>query len=192
MKFIKNTNWEKVFQGWKECEANDPGWIHCATQIKGWSDWESWRRFAASGINAEKRSWQIFKFTDPINEISAMLVGPYSSWQSRFSEKNKFSFEDLINIPEQYEFFKKHDKVLSMIKDFPAPTELIGLIRQDSGKIVCLEGHHRAVAVALAKKQDKSIDFKKGISIALTELPVVEISILDHVLKRGTSKNPEN
>ncbi|MBU1292416.1 hypothetical protein KKH07_03030 [Patescibacteria group bacterium] len=192
MKFIKDTSWENVFEGWREREANDPGWINCATQIKGWPDWESWRRFTASGIKAEKRSWQIFKFTDPINEISAMLVGPYSGWQSRLPEKNKFSFEDLINIPEKYEFFKKHDKVLSMIKDFPAPTEFIGLIRKDSGKIICLEGHHRAVAVALAKKQDKSIDFKKEIFIALAELPVVEISILDQVLKRGTSKNPEN
>lgn len=79
-----------------------------------------------------------------------------------------------------------------MIDDFPAPTEFIGLIRQDSDKIVCLEGHHRAVAVALAKRQGKEIDFKEGAFIALAELPATEISILDQILKRGTSKNPEN
>lgn len=192
MKYIKDTNWQEVFNGWREREANDPGWINCATKIKGWPDWESWRGFTASQIKAEQRKWQIFEFTEPINEIPAMLVGPYSGWQARLPEKNKLSFEDLINIPEQYEFFKNHDKVRSMMGNFPENSQFIGFLFQDSGKIVCLEGHHRAVAVALAKKQNQSIDFKGKITIALTELPAEEVSLLDQVLARGTSKNPEN
>ncbi|MFH1461221.1 MAG: hypothetical protein ABIF84_02270 [Patescibacteria group bacterium] len=192
MKYIKDISWEQIFEGWREREANDPGWIHCATQIKGWPDWESWRRFSASQIRADERAWQIFEFTDPINEIPAMLVGPYSGWQARLPEKNKLSFEGLLNIPEQYEFFKKHDKVKSITENFPVASQFIGLIRQDSGKIVCLEGHHRAVAVALAKKQNQSIDFKGKISIVLAELAKTEIALLDKVLARGTSKNPKD
>jgi len=88
MQLIKNTTWEEVFKKWKEREANEPGWINCATNVKGWPDWESWRRFSASQIKADKRDWQIFKLTDPINEIPEMLIGHYSGWQSRVFEKN--------------------------------------------------------------------------------------------------------
>lgn len=188
MRFVKNTTWEEVFDGWRQREANNPNWIHCATKIKGWPDWESWRKFTASQIGLENLSWRIFEFTDPINEIPAMLIGPYASWQARVLKKNQSAFEDILNIPEQFDFFKKHDKVISMINDFPSPTELIGLIREDKNKIVCLEGHHRAIAVALAKKQNKSIDFKENINIALAKLKKDQVGILDDALKRSTSK----
>jgi len=190
MHLIKNTTWENVFGGWRQREASDPGWINCATNIKGWPDWKSWRKFTASQIGLENLSWQIFEFTDPIKEIPAMLIGPYTGWQSRVANKNQSNFEDLVNIPEQFDFFSKHDKVLSMIADFPFPTEFIGLIREDKNKIVCIEGHHRAVAVALAKKQDSSIDFKGNITIALAKLRKDRVNVLDNALKRGTSKNP--
>ncbi len=47
MRFIKQTTWQEVFKGWSEQEANNPGWIRCATEIKGWPDWESWRNHTA-------------------------------------------------------------------------------------------------------------------------------------------------
>jgi len=191
MRLINNTTWEKVFDGWRQREANDPGWTNCATNIKGWPDWESWRGFTVSQFGLEELSWQIFEFTDPINEIPAMLIGPYSGWQARVTKKNQSTFEDLLNIPEQFDFFSKHDKVLSMITDLPFPTEFIGLIREDQNKIVCIEGHHRATAVALAKKQGRSIDFKGEITIALAKLTKDQVSVLDNALKRGTSMNPK-
>jgi len=190
MRFLKDTTWENVFGGWRQREASDPGWINCATNIKGWPDWESWRKFTASQLGLENLSWQIFKFTDPINEIPAMLIGPYTAWQSKVTKKNQGTFEDLLNISEQFDFFSKHDKVASMIADFPCPTEFIGLIREDLGKIVCIEGHHRAVAMALAKKQSGSIDFKGNITIALAKLGKDQVNVLDNALKRGTSKKP--
>ena len=189
MRFIKNTTWEDVFEGWKQREVNDPGWINCATNIKGWPDWESWRKFTVTQIGLENLTWQIFEFTDPTNEIPTMLIGPYTSWQSRVKNKKQSTFNDLLNIPEQFNFFKKHDKIISMINDFPSSTELIGLIREDLGKIVCIEGHHRAIAIALAKKQKISINFKGSITVALAKLEKDRVNILDKALKRGTSKN---
>jgi len=161
MRFIKNTTWENVFGGWKQREANDPGWINCATNIKGWSNWESWRKFTATQIGLENLTWQIFEFTDPINEIPKMLIGPYGGWQSRVKNNNRNTFNDLLNNPEQFNFFKKHDKINSMINDFPFPTELIGLIRKDLDKIVCIEGHHRAAAIAMAKNKNSN-KFRKN------------------------------
>ncbi|MEK7655466.1 MAG: hypothetical protein AAB386_02195 [Patescibacteria group bacterium] len=192
MIFLRNATYEEVFDGWREREAGNPSWIHCATKIKGWPDWESWRRFTASQIGADKREWQIFEFTEPTEEISQMLIGPYGGWQARVVEKNITSFEELLNIPEQFEIFSKHEGVLNILNGLPFTTEFIGLIRDDINKIVCLDGHHRATAIALAKQQGKQIDFSKvKITITITHLPEDESILLDEVLKRGTSKNPE-
>lgn len=190
LKFLSDTTWAEVFEGWRSREANNPGWVCTATEIKGWPDWESWRKFTASQIGAEKRLWKLHEFTDPMNDIPEMLVGPYQGWQSKLPEKNKYSFEELLDIQENYEFFKKHSGVAALINNFPCPTEFIGLVREDNGKVVCLEGHHRATAVALAKKEGKKIDCK-NIRIALTRLPKDECLILDEVLRRGTSKTPK-
>lgn len=191
MRFLKDTTWEEVFNGWRQREASNPGWINCATKIKGWPDWESWRKFTVLQLGLEKLSWQIFEFTDPINEISAMLVGPYTGWQDRVTKKNQSTFEDLLNVPEQLDFFLKHDRVPSIVANFPNPTEFIGLTREDLDKVVCVEGHHRAVAVALAKKQGVPIDLGGKITIALAGLKENRVGVLDEVLKRGTSKNPQ-
>lgn len=191
LKFIKNKNWEEVFDGWREREASNPAWIRCATKIKGWSDWESWRRHSASQIGADKRDWQIFQFTDPLNEIPEMLVGPYFGWQKKLPEKNKATFLDLLKITEQYDHFNKYEATVSILNGLPFPTEFIGLIRDDTNKIVCLEGHHRATSITLAKLQNKEIDFSKvKITIALTHLAKNEIHLLDEILKRGSQKLP--
>jgi len=189
MNFIKKTTWQDVFKKWEEREADNPGWIRCATEIKGWPDWKSWRNFSASQIKADKRDWELFEFTDPMNEIPQMLVGPYTGWQSRFTEKNTGTFEDLLNDPKQFEFFNKHEGVLSIMNNLPFETEFIGIIRDDTNKIVCLEGHHRATAIALAKKQGKQIDFENKVTIALAHLGKEEVSLLDEMLERGSSKN---
>lgn len=190
IKFIKDTTWEEVFEEWRNCEADNPRWIRTATKIKGWPDWESWRRFTSSLIGAEKRSWKIYEFTDPTNDIPEMLVGPYQNWQKKLPEKNKNSFKELINIPENYEFFTKHPAVVAMMENFPSSAGFIGLIREDN-RMVCLEGHHRATAIALAKKDGKTINFKGKVKIFVAELSEKEYHLLDIALERGSAKNSE-
>ena len=192
MKFIKNTTWQNVFEGWRENEAANPGWIECATKIKGWPDWESWRIFTAQQIDAVHRDWKIFQFENPMEEVPKMLIGPFSSWQSLVINKNKTTFSQLLEIPQQYEEWSKHLGVLSIVNGLPFATKMIGLIRKDINKIVCFEGHHRATAIALAKQQDKNIDFSQTpVTIALTELTFDDCKLLDNISKRGTSKNPQ-
>lgn len=187
MKFIKDTTWQEVFEEWKRKEGSDPGWFNVATKVKGWPDWESWRRFGAKQIGAEQRDWKLYEFDDPTKEVPEMLVGPFTGWQSRLPEKNKCTFADLVNIPEQYEHFKNHNKVVSMLGEFPPDTEMIGFLREEDGKIICLEGHHRAVTVAIAEKEGKKIDFKGKVRIALAELKKEEKDLMDKVLERGTT-----
>lgn len=71
-----------------------------------------------------------------------------------------------------------------MIKNLPFVTEFIGLVREDNRKIVCIDGHHRATAIAIAKKQGKQINFEKNITIALVHLKKDEIFLLDELLKK--------
>lgn len=186
MRFLNKTTWQKVFQSWEEREADNPGWIKCATEIKGWPDWQSWRRHSASQIKAEDREWALYKFENPEEEILQMLVGPYSGWQKDLPEKNKLTFSEILEIPEINKKFFQHDGVLSIIKSLPFETEMIGLLREDN-KIVCLEGHHRAMAIALAQKQNKNINYKNtSIKIALAKIKNNELHLLDEMLKRGS------
>lgn len=187
-KLIRSTTWEDVFQDWKQREGNDPGWIHCATVLKGWPDWESWRRFTAEQIGASGLDWSIYEMSDPMREIPQMLVGPFTGWQSRLPEPNTHTFADLIAIPEQATYFHVHEKVASMIESFPPSTTFIGLQLEGSDPVVCIDGHHRATAVALAQLEGKDISFGGSVQIALATLESNEVDLLGRVLARGTHR----
>lgn len=189
MEFIKDISWEEIFSSWREREGTNPKWIKVATEVKGWSDWQSWRQFTASQIRAAEREWKIFKFSDPLQEIPEMLVGPYSGWQADLSEKNSLSFFQFLEVPIKYEVFSNSEGLVSMMNALPFDTEFIGIRRLDTNQIVCIEGHHRATAIALSKKLEKNIDFSTTeLTIALFDLPVEEIDLFDMMLERGTSK----
>ena len=188
LKHIRPTTWEEVFQDWKQREGNDPGWIHCATKLKGWDSWESWRRFTAEQIGAPTREWNLFEFTNPMNEIPNMLVGPFTGWQSKLPMPNRHTFTDLVRMPEQAVPFHAHEKVAGIMRNFPCPTTFVGLQFDETNRIVCIEGHHRATAVALVVLDGRTIDFGGPVHIALATLNADEADLLDHVLARGTRK----
>lgn len=216
LKLIQLTTWEEIFQDWKQREGIDPGWIHCATVIKGWDSWESWRRFTGEQIGAAEREWNLYEFTEPMSEIPNMLVGPFSGWQSKLPAPNRHTFADLVRMPEQAVPLHAHGKVASLMANFPPSTTFFGLqfpgtkktimselppiARRATGgrtelfqskKIVCIEGHHRATAVALAQLEEKQIDFGGSVQIALATLEANESGLLDCVLARGTNRMHE-
>ena len=190
MKLICTTTWKNVFADWRLREANDPGWIKCATETKGWPDWESWRLFTASQLGLPNLTWQIFEFIEPMEEVPAMLLGPFTGWQSRVSQPNSSSFADLVEIPEQLQYWQAVGKVQRIIQQFPCEAAMVGVVRPDSSKIVCIEGHHRAVAVAVARALGQTVSFSKPVRIALAKLPAGGSAILDATLARGSSKEP--
>ncbi|MEK7160780.1 MAG: hypothetical protein AAB724_02005 [Patescibacteria group bacterium] len=185
--FVKNTTWPEVFEGWKNREANDPDWINCAVNIKGWPDWVSWRGYTAAQFGSEKREWKVYRIVDVNKVAPAMLVGPYTGWQKRLPAKNILSFAEMLEAPKNYEEFSKNDKVQGLMKNWPVSTQFIGAIRADNKKIVCVEGHHRATAVALAVKNNQPIKFGE-VSIALCELALGEEKLVDEALAKGSQR----
>lgn len=189
MKFLRSIAWADVFAGWEEREANNPNWVHTATEVKGWPDWKSWRLATAHQLQLETREWELHEFTDPENEIPEMLLGPFTGWQSRVEHKNRTTFAELLKIPKEYEHFHAHSGVLPILNGLPFSTEFIGLIRKDTGEIVCIDGHHRATAIALAKKDGTPTNYNNvSLRIALATLPEKEHHLLDLALEKGTEK----
>ncbi|MDD2753196.1 MAG: hypothetical protein PHT44_01120 [Candidatus Portnoybacteria bacterium] len=186
--FIKNAAWQEVFEDWKSREGNDPGWINAATKIKGWPDWESWRNYTAAQLRADKREWKIYRIADINKIVPAMLVGPYIGWQNRLPVKNVLSFAQMLEIPENYEALSKNDKVVGMMKNFPIGAQFIGIVRIDNNKIICVEGHHRATAIALAIKNSQPIKLGDDATIALCELAPGEENLLDEALAKGSQR----
>lgn len=188
LKLLQPTTWHEIFQDWKQREGSDPDWIHCATVLKGWDSWESWRRFTAEQIGASSREWELYEFTDPMREIPEMLVGPFTGWQAKLPAPNRHTFVDLVREPEQAVPLHAHEKIASLIANFPPSTRFIGLRLEGGERVVCIEGHHRATAVALAQLEGKDIDFGGLVHIALATLEADESDLLDRMLARGTSR----
>ncbi len=190
MKYLRDATWEDVFDGWRKREGSNPDWIRVATDVKGWKDWDEWRHFTANHLRLPARAWQIFQFTQPSEEIPRMLLGPYTGWQSRVANKHETTFEDLLADPQQKKEWESNAGMMELIKHLPFATQMIGFLRDD-GRITCLEGHHRSLAITFAKQQGREIDFSKTpFTIALAALPEAEAPLLDRVLARGSSKNP--
>ena len=117
-----------------------------------------------------------------------MLVGPYTGWQDRLPVKNVLSFAEMLEIPQNYEMLSKNNKVLGMMKNWPANTQFIGIMRADNNKIVCVEGHHRATAVALTAKNNQPLKLDGDITIVLCDLALGEEKLLDEMLVKGSQQ----
>lgn len=156
MQLEGKVDWGEVFHNWEKREAKDPVWTKHAKE-KGFSDWQSWRGSIISKAKMDSLNWRLFNFDNPTEEIPAIIIGPFPSWQAMIpeSQKNQISFEEFLKIPKRYESYMKHLKVISIMdyfRHFDGKTIcLMGFIREEDGKIVCVEGHHTTSAYTLAK-----------------------------------------
>lgn len=189
MTYLHDLTWDDVFAMWVANEGSSPAWAKVATEVKGWPDWRSWRMFTANQLKLPTRAWKLYAWDNPMEELPAMVVGPYSGWQNRLPAKNVHTFADLVSIPEHYAHFSSNLNIQKMISHFPIQSCMTALRRPD-GKIVCLEGHHRATAVAIARRDGQTMVFSLPPQVAVATLGTDELIVLDVTLARGTSKHP--
>lgn len=103
----------------------------------------------------------MYKVTNPEIAIPKWFGGPFRGWQKHYHSQ-AVTFKTLAT----RRAIQKHGYVLRLVKYFPRTTQLLGVIWR--GKIVVIEGMHRACAVALAARQGRKI--KTSVTIALTPL----------------------
>lgn len=191
LNFKNGLSWDNVFDVWRKNEVDHPGWIHTATEVKGWPDWETWRRYQASHLELAEREWTLYEFLDPQKQIPEMLVGPFKSWQEQLPEPMRLqvTFHDFI--VERLDWAKGHNRIPDMMEHFPSPTQMMGLYLEDQERLLCFEGSHRAAAVALASIEGNIVDFgSQKPLIAVATISGDTNELLARALEIG-SENPE-
>ncbi|HMQ02004.1 MAG TPA: hypothetical protein PKD79_02975, partial [Candidatus Doudnabacteria bacterium] len=135
------------------------------------------------------KQWVLEAVSDPAKTLPNIIVGPYQGWSKFFDNKLVTTFEEAMEIPEFFEWCQAHDRVVPLAKNFPLPTKLI-VLRKENGQLIHIEGGHRICAVAFANKIGKPIDFSKSeINIAVATINDEEIPQLLDFLRTGSSKN---
>jgi hypothetical protein len=178
------TTWDNIFQSWFEREGTKKGWQQVAKE-KGWPSWEAWRGAWVSNFAAQERQWFRYTILNPLQTVPQFRVGPTQSWQNNFpeTERNKHTFATLVERIN----YENNGKVRSILKNFPQPTEFIGIYLPDKS-IVDIEGHHRATALAVAAKQKKKLVFTHLPTIVLTAFKEGEEQLLEIMLEKGSAR----
>lgn len=185
LEFEGETSWKNVWQTWLEREGAREDWQQLAIK-KGFESWEEWRDAWVKNFDAQKRRWFRYTVPNPLVTVPHFRIGPTQGWQQHFpeSEYNQRTFADLVErVP-----YDENEKVQGILKDFPQPTEFIGIVMPDKKIITLIEGHHRATALAFADKKQRELVFEHLPTIALTFFEEGEEKMLDTMLARGSGK----
>ena len=181
-----------IFTNWQNSEASNPAWIYSAIQVKGFATWFDWRMHTANILQLPTRNWQLYTSSKPEIDVPKMLLGPFDSWQKRAKTVFSTRFEQLVQNPVQYAFFTQHAKIKQLMNDLPFAIQFIGLIHEQTGQIICIEGHHRAVAITVSAIQGTLYNWLPDqCNFALARIETSEFHTL-HTLLHTKGMNPDN
>lgn len=155
LKLLNSISWEEAFQKWYKREGTRKEWQEVAKE-KGFPDWKSWRESYYKTFNPTKLKWNLYEIS--LETIPKIFVGPYSSWAKYYKDRDKSTFKNICGK------LQGNSKVEDILKNPPKKTEFIGAT--DGERIILIEGHHRASAIALAEKRNKIINTKCNIVLA--------------------------
>ncbi len=150
--------WPTLFRAWEKREASQAGWIR-HYRGRGYASWREWRTTAYADLKPQQRQWTLYRVQQPELVVPGWCGGPFRGWRKHY-RGHMITFRTL----SQRRLIQNNGKVKSIIRKFPTTTQMLGVIWR--GKIVVIEGMHRACAVVLAARQGKKIN--TSMTIALT------------------------
>lgn len=181
LEFINSTNWDDIFNIWKENEANCKE-HKLLIKKRGFSNWDMWRDYLATNLDLQNRDWVIYRITKKFEFITNSLVGPFLSWQ-RFFNSNDYKKNSFISLKNN-NILKSNYKIQSIAKNFPSTTFFIGIYLESIGKVLLIDGHHRASAYIFyfSKIKLMSLFDDREIKIAITEFSTKDEEIIVNYL----------
>ncbi len=191
LSIIGPISWDDVFAGWEAREAGNPSWVACARD-KGFPDWASWRLGTAAFMGLPERAWSLYRIAAPSVVIPRLLVGPFGGWQAHCPAKNRTTFADLLAPGTPGEAaFRANSGVARVRRGLPFATQLIALQCEADNRLVCIEGHHRAAAITLARNDGEALPWDGiEVTIVIASVSSNEDGLFDRMLARGTSRDP--
>lgn len=169
---IRSVEWEEVFITWFQNEGQKENYLTLAKE-RGHASWADWRiNGFARRFECEKADWGFYEITNPSEVVSSWYGGPFRTWiEEYYNGADTRSFAELASNSKILE----NSGVQSMVNDYPA-SSIIAALELSDGRIVVIEGSHRACALAIMKV--RGLDGPEKLTFAigkskLSELPVV-------------------
>ncbi len=157
LKPLGRISWAKLWRAWEQREAKQPGWIRHYRQ-RGYPSWRAWRTKAYAKLRPGQRPWTLYAVSHPEQSVPTWFGGPFKGWRKHYRGR-PVTFRTLAGRRS----IQTHGKILSLVRHFPPTTQLLGAVWR--GRIVVIEGMHRATAIALAARKKRRLTTKMTIAI---------------------------
>lgn len=158
LKPLGRISWTKLFRAWERREAKQPGWIRHYRE-RGYPSWRAWRTKVYAKLRPGKRPWTLYAVPHPERSVPTWFGGPFKGWRKHYRGRS-VTFRTLAGRRS----IQTNGKVLSLIRRFPTSTQMLGASWR--GRLVVIEGMHRAAAIALANRKRRRLNTKITIAIA--------------------------
>jgi hypothetical protein len=172
LQLIRPLCWEEVFLFWYESEGKNPNWINLAKE-RGFASWADWRlKGYAERFQCAQANWGLYEIKNPGEVVSDWYGGPFRTWIER--HYNGAKTKTFGELAKQEDVFN-HPGIKSMADNYPKDS-IITALKLADGRIMVIEGSHRACALALMSKNEQDYPGKLIFAIgesSLSDLPTV-------------------
>lgn len=187
----KPITFDAVFLLWMktEIEQVEGRDILSVAQSKGFSSITEWRLQTALRLGLDTKKWTLELIDQPNKLLPDIIIGPYPGWSKFFENRLTTTFAEALTITEFFGWCQTHDRVIPLSRQFPLPTTVI-LLRKQNGELIHIEGGHRICAVAYRKHIGEPIEFagKPPVTAAIAPVSDEELDKLIQFAEQGTSK----
>lgn len=166
LEYINDIEWKDIFAVWRSGEAYQKDWKE-HWLARGFESWDDWRENYVAPLEPNKHLWKIYHINSPSQDMRLMYGVPSRGWQEKcYGGEITKMIKDILMHP----LVTENKKVELIKRNFPFQTMLTGVVHE--GKIVLIEGMHRALALSQGIN-----DYDGDVVIALTnyegELPSI-------------------